>query len=371
MAISNSKSSTNQTLANDCFDLQDSGGEVSEFQTLVENTPVMLLIFQDRRICYANKMSKILTGYNQDELLTKTNLRSQLQLENKSQILAGKNHTQNQEVELSAKNGRQCWLDCSFRVVQFAQKPATLITAVDITKHKQAQDKIQQVLKQEQNLVSMVSHELRNPLNVISFSSNLLKTHGDRWKPAKVKNYLERVQRGVDTLSLLIDEWLILDKVDKKKLKPEPKPFHLEQFCDNLICDLQLGNDNHQQIEFLYPADDPWVILDRRILQLILTNLLENAIKYSPEGKAIDFTVTCDREEVTFKIEDRGIGIKQSDLKQLFEPFYRGTNVDNIPGHGLGLAVVKKLVKLSGGEINVVSELGKGTQFIISFPQSK
>ncbi|VEP14387.1 PAS/PAC sensor signal transduction histidine kinase [Hyella patelloides LEGE 07179] len=387
MAVSNSKNFKNKALINDRFDLQNCGGEVFEFQTLIENAQVMILIFQDCRICYANPMTKILTGYNQDELLTNTNLRSQLQLHQKCPISDCGNHgaTQRQEVRLSTKNGKECWLDCSLRVIQFAKKPAISIVAVDITKHKQAEQKIQQVLEQEKKLVSMVSHELRTPLNVISFSSKLLKNYGDRWKPSKVRKYLERLQRGVDTLSLLIDEWLILGKIDTGKLKFEPKPFNLEQFCDNLLSDLQLG-DYHtnlhsnncklgerspRQINFFNQGNDSLVNLDRRILQLILTNLLENAIKYSPEEKEIDFTVACSPKKVIFKIKDRGMGINQSDRPHLFQPFYRGENVDNIPGNGLGLAIVKKLVELSGGQINVESQLGIGTEFVISFPKSE
>ena len=372
MAVSNSKSLTNQTLSNDRFDLPDYRGEIFEFQNLIEHSRVMILIFQERRICYANSMTKTLTGYNQDELLTKTNLGAQLQLEQKSQMLKDGNYdiAPDRQIKLSAKNGAECWLDCSLKVIKFGQKPAISITAVDITKHKLAEQKVQQVLEQEKRLVSMVSHELRTPLNVISFSSNLLKTYGERWKPVKVREYLERLQRGVDTLSLLVDEWLILGKVESGKLKLEPQPIELSSFCRNLLSDLQLGNDNSQQINFLNQADNSLVTLDHRIVQLILTNLLENAIKYSPEGKAIDFTVTCQPSEVIFKIKDRGMGIKQGDLPQLFDPFYRGNNVEDIPGHGLGLAVVKKLVELSGGRINVESQLGRGTEFVVSIPQS-
>lgn len=371
MTVSNCKTIKKPTLIKDRLDPQEYKREAFEFQTLIENTQVAISIFQDDRICYANAMTKTLTGYDRDELLSETNLRSQLGLQRQWLMwmseYGDRNVAQNRQIRLLTKNGKECWLDCSFKLIEFAQKPAILITAVDITNHKQTEQKFEQILEQEKKLVSMVSHELRTPLNIISFSSNLLKTYGDRWKPAKVKQYLERLQRGVDTLSLLIDEWLILGKVDTGKLKFEPQPFNIKKFCDNLLSDLQLGKDNPRQINFFQQIDNTLVNLDRRILQLILTNLLENAIKYSPEEKAIDLILVCNLQGVTFKIKDRGIGISKSDRQQLFEPFYRGNNVDNIPGHGLGLAVVKKLVELSGGQINVESQLGIGTEFIISF----
>jgi PAS domain S-box-containing protein len=375
MTVSNSESLKTKTPINAQIDCQEDTGEIIDFQTLVEKTQVMILIVQDRKICYANPMTKLLTGYNTDELLINTNLLSQLKLPQKCQISASDSQnqgiTQNHLVKLSTRNSEECWLDCSLRVVQFATKPALLITAVDVTKHKEAEQKITQILEQEKKLISMISHELRTPLTVISFASNLLKTYGDRWKPDKVKQHLERLQRGVDTINLLIDEWLILGKADIGKLKLEPQTFNLEKFCRNLLSDLHLSNGNLQQINFFNQGDNQLVTLDFRILQLILTNLLENALKYSPKGKAIDFTVACHPKEVIFKIKDRGIGIKESDLQQLFKPFYRGKNVDNIPGHGLGLAVVKKLVELSNGQINVKSQLGIGTEFIISLPKQK
>jgi PAS domain S-box-containing protein len=375
MTVSNSESLKTKTPINAQIDCQEDTGEIIDFQTLVEKTQVMILIVQDRKICYANPMTKLLTGYNTDELLINTNLLSQLKLPQKCQISASDSQnqgiTQNHLVKLSTRNSEECWLDCSLRVVQFATKPALLITAVDVTKHKEAEQKIKQILEQEKKLISMISHELRTPLTVISFASNLLKTYGDRWKPDKVKQHLERLQRGVDTINLLIDEWLILGKADIGKLKLEPQTFNLEKFCRNLLSDLHLSNGNLQQINFFNQGDNQLVTLDFRILQLILTNLLENALKYSPKGKAIDFTVACHPKEVIFKIKDRGIGIKESDLQQLFKPFYRGKNVDNIPGHGLGLAVVKKLVELSNGQINVKSQLGIGTEFIISLPKQK
>jgi signal transduction histidine kinase len=103
-------------------------------------------------------------------------------------------------------------------------------------------------------------------------------------------------------------------------------------------------------------------------LQPILTNLLANAIKYSPEGSAINLIVTRTDEAVIFQIQDRGIGIPAGDREKLFESFYRGENVGNIPGSGLGLTIVAKLVELQNGSIEVDSKVGLGTTFTVSLP---
>nr|WP_158441809.1 PAS domain-containing sensor histidine kinase [Pleurocapsa sp. PCC 7319] len=344
--------------------------QLIEFQFLLKNINAMILIFQDNQIYYVNPMTKVLTGYSKEELAVKTDLLRQLELQQKLQNSEFVNYidSQHQQVKLLTKNGKQCWLDCSIKKIQFAEKPAIFLTAVDVTKYKQAANKSAQILEQNKKLISMVSHELRTPLNIISFSSRLLSRYSDRWKPSKVKKYLDRLQRGIDTLNMLIDDWLILGKAESENLKFDPQPLNLERFCHNLLSDLESGDRHIQQINFVLQGDCSSINVDRRILQLILTNLLENAIKYSPDGREIYFVVSCSFKHTTFSIKDQGYGIPQSDLDQLFEPFYRGKNVEQLPGNGLGLAVVKKLVDVLGGQIAIESEIGVGTEFVLSLP---
>jgi PAS domain S-box-containing protein len=350
-----------------------------DFQTLVETTNVMILIFQNNNcICYANPMVKSITDYTKQELLNDTDFFEQLQFDEKQQNSSEDNCNipQNQEVSLLTKNGDQCWLDCSVRKIKFGQQLATLVTAVDVTKYKQTEYHIKQVVQQEQKLAqnkvefaSMISHELRTPLNVISFSSNLLQRYCDSWSKKKRQECLNRIQRGVQTISLLVDEVSIIGKAEVQKLRFEPQLVNVNELCQILLSDLQLANYGTQQINFFSEGDCSTFPVDKGILQLILTNLLENAIKYSPQNRAVDFILTTSFEQITFKIKDRGIGIIKSDLQKLFDPFYRGENVGKLPGNGLGLAVVKKLVDIHGGEITIDSQVGVGTEFIISLPK--
>jgi signal transduction histidine kinase len=109
-------------------------------------------------------------------------------------------------------------------------------------------------------------------------------------------------------------------------------------------------------------------LIDEKLLRHIVTNLLTNAVKYSPQGKEVNFNLKCDRNQATFSIQDRGIGIFIEDQQQLFESFHRGKNVSNIPGTGLGLAIVKKSVDLHRGTITVESQLEVGTTFTVTLP---
>jgi signal transduction histidine kinase len=111
------------------------------------------------------------------------------------------------------------------------------------------------------------------------------------------------------------------------------------------------------------PAD-----VDENLLRQILTNLLSNAIKYSPQGSTVQFSLIQQDDKAIFKIQDFGMGIPPKEQTQLFESFYRATNVNNMQGTGIGLAIVKNCVELHGGDIRVESAVGVGTTFTVTLP---
>lgn len=111
--------------------------------------------------------------------------------------------------------------------------------------------------------------------------------------------------------------------------------------------------------------------MDEKLLWHILQNLLNNALKYSPQGGKIYVDIIAQEKTVTFRIQDQGIGISQESQKHLFEPFYRADNVENIAGTGLGLSIVRKCVEAYQGQIFVDSQLGKGTTFTVILPRQQ
>ncbi|MDZ7966147.1 MAG: ATP-binding protein [Nostoc sp. DedSLP03] len=301
-------------------------------------------------------------------------------------------------------------------------------------REKVLRQQVETALEQEKLLTehrahffSMLSHEFRTPLNIISLSASLLKRHVHRWTEEKKLQYLQRLEMAVEQISQLMDEIFLNHKTEAEKLKFEPKPLNPIQLCSEILAEMNLNqsnatclmpgdsfdissweescqlllqrespspkrevsskeslcsNNSGQHNTFPIPASpqtpdyavtlisqgDCTVCVDQKLLQPILRNLLSNALKYSPSGSTIDLIVSCRDEEVIFQIKDRGIGISVADQQRLFKPFHRGTNVGNIPGNGLGLALVKKLVDLHGGQISVASEVGVGTTFTIALP---
>ncbi|GAX42478.1 PAS/PAC sensor signal transduction histidine kinase [Tolypothrix sp. NIES-4075] len=356
----------------------------ARFRTLAETTEAAIFLVQGQHLCYVNPAAEVLTGYTFEELLTdfdldKLILSKNLRQVNKQEAEANGEY---QEMQILTKNGTQRWLACTTALLDgmfdFNGKPVELITAIDITDYKQAEFERSQALEQTKRLseqkerfVSMLCHQFRTPLNIVSFSADLLKRHIDKWTEEKKGSYFDLIQDGIKQISQLLDDILLFGKAEAAKLQYQPTEINLNQFCGDVIYQVQLANSNQQSINFVSPDNSTTAYLDLKMLQHILSNLLSNAIKYSPDNNTITLELSCSDENIIFQIKDAGIGISQQDQKQIFEPFYRGSNIDSIPGTGLGLAIVKTLVDLHGGEIAVESQVGAGSTFTVTLPSVK
>ena len=168
-------------------------------------------------------------------------------------------------------------------------------------------------------------------------------------------------------MTRLLNDVLLVGKAEAGKLEYNPTLVDLVRFCDDLVGEIQLTTGNHK-IAFCNQGQCSNVYMDEKLLRHILSNLLSNAIKYSPQGGTVHFDLVCDRVAATFKVRDEGIGIPEADQANLFDSFYRASNVGTISGTGLGLAIVKKSVDSHGGTIAVNSEVGVGTTFIVTIP---
>jgi signal transduction histidine kinase len=243
-------------------------------------------------------------------------------------------------------------------------------------KRQQKSEQIQQKLIQEKELselkirlFSMISHEFRTPLTVILSSSQLLENSLQDVDLVSLKN-LYRIQSSVKLMNQFLTDILILTRAESGNLSCKLEPLDIESFCLNLVEDFQCLNKNNIPIKFVSEGFMSRPYLDEKLLYSILSNLLLNAIKYSPTDDDIILLLQKEGDRIVFQVQDGGIGISEEDKLRIYEPFYRGQNVENIIGTGLGLAVVKKCVELHGGEIALESEVGKGTRFTVKLPIS-
>ncbi len=151
----------------------------------------------------------------------------------------------------------------------------------------------------------------------------------------------------------------------------KPGILNLEEFCTDLVEEVCINSLDTCRIHFTSAGDCTHLLLDEKLLRHILTNLLSNALKYSPPDATVQLMLNCENDRVVLAVTDQGIGIPLDDQKRLFESFHRAANVGNIPGTGLGLTIVKNAVKAHGGKIMVSSQLGGGTTFTVSIPFTK
>jgi PAS domain S-box-containing protein len=218
---------------------------------------------------------------------------------------------------------------------------------------------------------SVLCHQFRSFLNIISFSNSLLRRGVDRGIEKKIP-YFDNIQTAVEQITTLLDRLIFLGQSEVGRLKCEPQQTEaLERLCRDLVAQLKSISDSKEQtIEFISQGNCGSACVDLELLQHILMNLLSNAVKYTPNGGKIAFKLFCRAEKLIFQIQDGGIGIPESDRQRIFEPFYRGSNIDELPGNGLGLAIVKNLVDIYGGRIQVESEVGVGTTFTVFVPSN-
>lgn len=232
---------------------------------------------------------------------------------------------------------------------------------------RQANEQLQELGELKSRFVSMVCHEFRNPLNNILLSASSLERYDAQLSPDHRREYLNGIKTDVERMTQMIDDNLVIGKIEAHKLMIQPTPIELVQFCRSLVAELQLTS-NWQQLIVISRHRHLIAELDGTLLRSILTNIVSNSIRYSRDRSDIHLQLSKRRGQVVFRISDQGIGIPREDWPYLFEPFHRAKNVSNIPGTGLGLNIVKRFVDLHNGQIKVDSTLNTGTTFTITLP---
>jgi signal transduction histidine kinase len=229
-------------------------------------------------------------------------------------------------------------------------------------------ERAQELNQLKTEFVSMLSHDFRNPLNKILLSAGLLEESRDRLTKDQQVTYFRMIRSAIKDMDQLLTEVLLIGRADSGRLYCQFDQVDLLDYCQKLVESFAVKPEQQSAIIFKIEGQLERGLWDTNLIKHILTNLLGNAIKYSPQGNPIEFNIVVESEQVVFKIADRGIGIPAQDREHLFKPFYRGGNVDNIQGTGLGLAIVGRCVEAHQGQIYLESEEGKGTTITVILP---
>jgi PAS domain S-box-containing protein len=234
-------------------------------------------------------------------------------------------------------------------------------------KLRQANQQLRELSEMRSRFVSMVCHEFRNPLNNIALSVSSLNRYDAQLSPEEKADYLLAISANVERMTQMIDDILVIGKIEAKVLEVSPEPLELVAFCQALLAEREYHRPK-APIQFVCRSRQLVAHLDERLLRSILSNLLSNAMRYTADGNPIRLKLAKRQHTLILQVQDEGVGIPRDDKRHLFEPFHRGRNVSNIPGTGLGLTIVKQFVDLQHGTIQVTSREDQGTTFTVRLP---
>jgi len=247
----------------------------------------------------------------------------------------------------------------------------------DMTQHKETERVLREALDKSQELsdlktkfVTMASHEFRTPLTTILSSSDIVMTYFEQLSPTSIKLHLQKIMREVSYLDQLIDDILIIGREGDEGFKPSYAYHNLIDLIRERVTQIKLVDSYQHPIQVKVSERCRSVLTDGKLVTYIIDNLLTNACKYSEAGQPILLEVTS-RNILRITVRDKGIGIPDKDLDKLFETFYRGSNVGNVRGTGIGLAIVYDAVRAMDGNINIRSKVNTGTVMTVELPLLK
>lgn len=215
--------------------------------------------------------------------------------------------------------------------------------------------------------VSMASHEFRTPLSSIQLSSVLIEKYAEPFDNEHIKKHVSKIKNAVGNLTTILNDFLSLERLEAGKVEPAFTPFDIVKLSEEVTEEMQMIAKDDQNIIYQHTGVESMVDLDQNLLRNCMINLISNATKYSGEHTFIEFNTEVSDTQCIVTIRDNGIGIPESDQKNLFQPFFRAHNTGNIPGTGLGLNIVRRYAGLMGGELHFESKINEGAIFTLSF----
>ncbi len=213
--------------------------------------------------------------------------------------------------------------------------------------------------------VSMASHEFRTPLSTILSSSYIASRYTSAEDQPKRERHHQIIVGCVNTLTDTLNDFLLIGKIEEGKLQTRFADTDIPALMNATLTEMQGIFKNGQTPVYKHQGLKNFVI-DVSLLKHIVMNLVSNAVKFSPEESEINVSTVCTADKLVLTVSDKGLGISKEDRQHLFERFFRGSNVTNIEGTGLGLHIVAKYTELMNGSIACDSELGAGTTFTIT-----
>lgn len=345
-------------------------GDEHTFAEIYQNSPVPYLRTDAKGIIlHVNaagrrlfgEVVEELVGYPLFDLLHETQEEAQKQVVTLRQKFASKQFVNEVQVEMPFLGDETKWALLS--AFPYAHNKERLVTIIDITEQKK-------VDKAKTEFVSLASHQLRTPISSMLWNLELLATKSDELTAAQ-HEYITKVERGVRKMNALVNEFLDATKLEMGTFATKEASFALNAFLYNITEEYDaLVAQKSLQLDVEGLVDEVQIYTDEHLLHMIVSNLISNAVKYTPEKGKVTVRVEHIGPHIQFTVRDTGIGVPVEDQSSLFKKLYRASNTktSDTEGTGLGLYVVKEAVDILGGEISFTSEPMQGTEFVVTIP---
>ncbi len=244
------------------------------------------------------------------------------------------------------------------------------LVLMDISEEK----KLERMKSEFQKLVSVVTHELKAPINAIDGYLDVIIKGYVKDKPEKQLEYLMRSQQKAEMLRNLVQDLLSLTSIESGKFVSERKPVDIQKILMDVITFMENEAAFRElEIKKQFDEDIPEIAADKNALTYLFTNLVSNAIKYNRPKGLVEIKLRKENNQLVVSVRDTGLGISKEDQNRIFSEFFRSKQdeIQNISGTGLGLNIAKRIAELHSGSIKVKSELGEGSEFIVTLPLSR
>lgn len=232
-------------------------------------------------------------------------------------------------------------------------------------------ERLAEASRMKSEFINIISHQLRSPLTNIKWSFEILSSEEFDVPETKQEEYFINVKENIARMVELIDDLLIVSKIEQGQFPVRKEEISLEELAKEQIIRFKIfAEASHIKLNLSYPASLPKIMADPSLLKLVIENLVDNAIRYTPGNGEVTSSVTRRGDHLVFSIKDSGVGIPKKDQEYIFQKFFRAENAlkKRTRGSGLGLYVCHSIIEKLGGKIGFVSEENKGTAFYFTLP---
>lgn len=353
------------------------------YSAIVNNSPEIILIHQRGVITFVNKAATEISGYEKEELLNRSIFEfltpeSGKIVKEKMERRSRGEKIEGYEAEFRVKSGEVRIFIVKTEQIFYGKEPAVLAILVDITERKRNEEKIKQYAQELKEAIdtkdkffSIISHDLKSPMHGMLGASEILANEIDNLSKEKIIRFATELNRMLKNQNQLLEDLLTWSRIQMDKMNYEPTEFNvnIELKANLSLLGMMAIKKDIELINHI--PEEATLFADKNMFNLVMRNLISNAIKFSFRGGKIEIFYEENYGYKTFLVKDYGVGISEQAKNNIFDISKQHSTLgtEKERGTGLGLSLCKEIMEKHNGTISVQSELGKGSTFIISFPK--